>query len=48
MEAPESKHPVFGSVVSGMDVINKIAAVQIGAQDKPVEEVIIISAKVLE
>ncbi|MBT7706526.1 peptidylprolyl isomerase [archaeon] len=48
MQSPSSKHPVFGEVVEGMDVIDKIAAVQTGAQDRPVEEVKIVKASVLE
>jgi peptidylprolyl isomerase len=47
MQSPNSKHPVFGEVVEGMSVVDKIASVQIGAQDRPVEEVKIIKASVL-
>jgi peptidylprolyl isomerase len=36
-----SKHPVFGRVVSGMDVIDTIAKVKTGARDLPVEAVVI-------
>jgi peptidylprolyl isomerase len=39
-----SKHPVFGIVTEGMEVINEIAAVQTGRNDRPVEDVIIIKA----
>lgn len=42
-----SKHPVFGEVVEGMDVIDKIGNIQTGAGDRPLEEVKIIKAKVL-
>lgn len=34
-----SKHPVFGKVVSGMDVVNTISQVATGARDNPREPV---------
>ncbi len=40
----DGKHPVFGKVVEGMDVIDAIGKVDTNAQDKPLEEVKIISA----
>jgi len=43
-----SKHPVFGKVVEGMDVVDAIGKVQTGPNDRPVVEVKIIEAKVLE
>lgn len=43
----DSKHPVFGEVVEGMDVIDAIAKVETGAQDRPVEEVKIIKAEII-
>mmetsp|Transcript_7063 Transcript_7063/g.13020 ORF Transcript_7063/g.13020 Transcript_7063/m.13020 type:complete len:185 (-) Transcript_7063:255-809(-) len=41
-----SKHPVFGQISAGMDVIKKIEAVRT-RQDKPLTPVKVISAKVL-
>jgi len=43
----DGKHPVFGKVVEGMDIVDAIAKVETDASDKPIEEVKIINAKVL-
>ncbi len=37
------KHSVFGQVFSGMDVVNSIANVEVGPNDRPIEDVKIIS-----
>ncbi len=42
-----SKHPVFGEVIEGIDVVDKIANVATGVGDKPVEEVVIVKASVV-
>ncbi len=41
-----SSHPVFGAVVSGMDVVDAIAQVQTGENNIPVEAVVIESVEV--
>ena len=46
---PESsKHPVFGAVVKGMDVIDAIAKVQVSAGNIPLEPVVIVNIVVDE
>ncbi|MBS3082969.1 peptidylprolyl isomerase [Candidatus Pacearchaeota archaeon] len=40
----DSKHPAFGKVVSGIDVVDKIAAVGTDSGDRPVTEVKIVRA----
>lgn len=39
------RHTVFGQVTDGMDVVDAIAAVKTGAADKPIDDVVINSAK---
>ncbi len=42
-----SRHPVFGHVVSGMDVVDAISSVETGARDLPVDPVIIESVTIV-
>lgn len=43
----DTKHPAFGQVVEGMDIIDKIAKVDTDSNDRPLEDVKIIKAEVL-
>lgn len=43
---PMSKHPVFGKVVSGMDVVDAIEGVETGPRDVPVAPVVIESVTI--
>lgn len=40
----DDKHPVFGKITKGMDVLDKLGAVKVGANDRPIQEVKIIKA----
>ncbi|CAG2112470.1 unnamed protein product [Medioppia subpectinata] len=42
----DGKHTVFGKVVVGMDVVEDIGKVKVGENDKPVDDVVILSARV--
>jgi len=43
----DTKHPVFGKVVEGMEIVDAIALVDTDRNDRPLEEVRIISAKMV-
>ena len=42
----DKAHPVFGKVVEGTDVVERISKVKTGAMDRPAKEVKIIGAKI--
>ncbi|KAM0474307.1 hypothetical protein ACHAPX_007642 [Trichoderma viride] len=44
----DGKHTIFGRVKSGLSVVKRMGLVPTGAEDRPVEDVKLISAKVVE
>ncbi|MDR1792494.1 MAG: peptidylprolyl isomerase [Bacteroidales bacterium] len=44
----DGEYTVYGQVIEGLDVIDKIASVTTGSQDRPVEDVRIISVEIVE
>ncbi len=44
----DKRHPVFGKVVEGMEVVDKIAKVQTDSNDKPLQPVRIVKARILD
>ena len=43
----DKKHPVFGKVIEGMDIVDVIAKVEKNPMDKPLEDVTIIKATLI-
>ncbi|MHB1650254.1 MAG: peptidylprolyl isomerase, partial [Thermoplasmataceae archaeon] len=44
----DRKHPVFGKVVSGMETVDAISKVKTNNQDRPLSDIIIEKAKIIE
>ncbi len=44
----DGKHPVFGKIISGLDVADKISNVRRDGSDRPLEEIKIIKASIIK
>src|SRR3989344_4452632 len=44
----DSKHPVVGKVISGMDIVDKIGNSKVGSNDRPLQEIKILKAEIIK
>jgi len=44
----DGKHAIFGKVVDGIEVVNAIGKVETGSMDRPVEDVVMKSVKIVD
>lgn len=44
----DTKHPQFGKVVTGMEVVDAIAKVRTNSMDRPLKDVIIVNASIVQ
>ena len=44
----DQKHTVFGQVIEGLEIVDQMAAVETGAQDKPVVDITIDSIEIVQ
>lgn len=43
----DGRHPVFGRVIEGLEVVDEIGNTEVDGEDRPLEDVRIISATIL-